>query len=586
MVDTSLEVIIIRPHTKKLVFVLALAVSLIPLCFGIRYQFNDVLSFSHPSGFYEDSVSLEISCGPAYEIYYTLDGSAPTTQSLRYERGKPIKVTDATQNPNRFAVQMDPVSEIETLLPKEFCDLDGYEIASEQLLDKCTVIRAAPFFLGEQVSDDICHVYFIDWQTRKDYENAYIVSLVAEPEDLFGDEHGIFVPGQLMDHYLDSASSDPALMGDSLWWPANYRQSGMDWERIADITVFNPDHEKEMEQTCGIRVHGGVSRALPLKSIRCYARQEYAGLDFFDTAWFGEDIRSSIFTLYSGGNEYQFNLKDGMVSYLCKDLNVTTMEFLPCALFINGEFWGLYHISEHYNKKYLADHFSIHENNVVMIKAGELAEGRVQDMQLYTDMVDFITNADMTDAGNFRTACDLIDLDSYIDYYALQIYIARNGDWPSGNFALWRTVDSENTPYGDGKWRWMLFDANSNGMASVYGTYLEHDTLQMVLDSDAMFASLFRNQTFQEKFANRILYIGSTLLTSEHTDSFADWFFETYQGLYKKTGIRLQNNASEVMLEIYRDNLHSFFAKRFVVILNHLEQHLDPTVPLPLKSVP
>lgn len=568
----------IRQHTKKLIFVFLLAVCLIPLCLGIQHHFNEQITFSHPSGFYEDAFFLEMSSGPAYDIYYTLDGSEPTAESYRYEWGKPIEITDPTHNPNQFTVKTDPFSELSALLPKDFCDEGLDKSSAEQVLDKCTVIRAAPFFLGEKVSDSVCRVYFTDWQNRVDYQNAYIVSLIAAPEDLFGREKGIMVSGQLMDDYLATASGDPNLMGDSLWWPANYHQSGENWERVANITVFNPDFGMELDQTCGIRIHGGVSRALPLKSIRCYARQEYAGLDHFDVPWFGEETSPNKFTLYSGGNEYQFNLKDCLISYLCKDLNVSTMEFIPCALFINGEYWGFYHISEHYNKKYLADHFSVHENNVVMIKAGMLAEGREHDMLLYTDMVDYITNMDMTDEHHYRTACDLIDLDSYIDYYALQIYIARNGDWPSGNYALWRTVDPENVPYGDGKWRWMFFDANSNGMASPYYTYLEHDTLQMVLESDPMFASLFRNQAFQKKFADRILYIGSQLLTPDRCDSFTDTFFEEYHGLYQKTGIRLESSTAEIQLDIYQENLHSFFAERYSIILNHLKQHLDSTV--------
>ena len=130
----------------------------------------------------------------------------------------------------------------------------------------------------------------------------------------------------------------------------------------------------------------------------------------------------------------------------------------------------------------------------------------------------------------------------------------------------------------------MLFDANSNGMATIYNNYLEHDTLKLVLDYDPMFASMFRNREFQEKFANRILYIGRELLTAEKCGTFTDGFFETYQGLYRKTGARLENDTADAQLEMYRKEMHTFFAGRYQVILTHLNRYLDSAVWAALKK--
>ena len=578
----------IRQHTKKLIFVLCLSVGITLLFREIRTLCNGQISVSHPSGFYNDSFRLEIDTGLLYDVYYTLDGSEPTTDSLRYEHGTPIEITDASSNQNRDVAQINPYTEQPELLPENLCNPDLYHSAPAQPADKCTVVRAAPFFMGKQVSDSVCCVYFVGWQNRADYQNSYIVSIVADPDDLFGSEKGIMVGGQTMETYLEKAEagklSDKELALDPLWWPANYHESGMDWERVVNISVFNQNREKEMDQRCGIRIHGGVSRGLPLKSLRCYARKEYSGLDFFGVNWFGEGIQPSKFTLYSGGNEYLFNIKDHMISHLSQELAVSTMDFIPCALFINGEFWGFYQISEHYNKKYIADHFSVHENNVLMIKADEVAEGQLKDIRLYESMVDYITNSDMTDDAHYRTACDLIDMDSYIDYYAIQTYIARTVDWPGANFALWRTVEQEESVYGDGKWRWMLFDANSRGMASDSYTCLEDDTLYHVLDSDEMFASLFRNQKFQEKFASRMLYIGSEILAPEKCSAFMDAFFTDFYGLHQSTNIRLNHKTMETRLETYRENLNRFFAERYGIVCQQLEQHLDPIVFSALKT--
>ena len=58
----------------------------------------------------------------------------------------------------------------------------------------------------------------------------------------------------------------------------------------------------------------------------------------------------------------------------------------------------------------------------------------------------------------------MIDIQSYIDYYAFEIYVA-NCDSISNNYAMWRTRNVKSSPYYDGKWRWILYDTDdSTGM--------------------------------------------------------------------------------------------------------------------------
>lgn len=579
----------IRLHTKKLLLTLLLVAGITLMYCGAVLIGDENVSFSHPSGFYDDGFELKINCGAIYDIYYTLDGSEPTENSLRYQRGEPIQIVDATPNPNQYTVNTDISTGYYLDLIEESGAFHYDYDTTDQCVDKCTVIRAAAFYKGQRVGESVCGVYFVGWQNRADYDDVYIVSLVADPDDLFGYEDGIMVTGKAFADYAAKMSEGEGLSSKWWWWLANYRKSGIEWERRAIITVFNQNRKIEMDQSCGIRIHGGASRAFPLKSIRCYARQEYARLDVFDTDWFGEDISPSKFLLFSGGNDAGggstcLNLKDYMISSLAQDMDFATMDFIPCALFINGEFWGLYHISEHYNAKYIADHYNVHENNVVMIKNGAVAEGPDSGKQLYSDMQEAISQSDMTVAENYRAACELIDIDSYIDYYAYMIYIARTGDWPTSNYALWRTIEQENSAYGDGKWRWMLFDVNSAGMAAVDTVLVEDDTLQMVLENDPMFASLFQNLEFQQKFAERMLYVGSTVLSSEKCSAFIDAYFADYSGLQESTNTHVYNDTREEELAAYRENMELFFSGRYAVVCGLLEKHLDPAVASSLGS--
>ena len=55
----------------------------------------------------------------------------------------------------------------------------------------------------------------------------------------------------------------------------------------------------------------------------------------------------------------------------------------------------------------------------------------------------------MKDPAQYAQACALFDLESCIDYYATEIYIA-NHDWPRTNYSVWRTRQKGGEPVAMG----------------------------------------------------------------------------------------------------------------------------------------
>lgn len=183
----------------------------------------------------------------------------------------------------------------------------------------------------------------------------------------------------------------------------------------------------------------------------------------------------------------------------------------------------------------------------------------------------FITENDMTEKANYEKACQLIDMEGFMDYYALQMYIA-NSDWPENNYALWRTRESEDSPYGDCRWRFMLFDVNSGGVSS---HVTQVDSLGDVLESDEVFASLFRNKIFREQFASRLLYMGNTLLSKEVCSSFIDAYQEAYQEALMQNSRRFFRGENEEALASYLEAIRTFFSERYGVVSEFVTRHLE-----------
>ena len=516
-----------------------------------EYADNDVkvgrIIFSKASGFYNKPFTLKIKA-PTNEIYYTLDGSEPVRGQMgtfRYKGG--IEIADATPNENVHSLRTDvttgfDLEAVETLSK-------GRRVMNYQTpdypVDKCTILRAAYYDIDDNRSEIETASYFVGYKDREGYGSAKVLSVVTDPENFFDYEKGIYVTGKTFD---DFAASDPFENDDIWyrhfwwWWDANYHNRGDDWEREASVQFFSEDGDLILQQQAGIRIQGGGSRGYLPKSLNLYARRIYDGdtrfhYDFFDTGFFPKRL-----TLTCGGDDCYTKQKDRLVSELAADQGFTTMHYEPCLLFLDGEFWGFYYLTEKYDNKYFSYYYDVPEEEVLIVKNNKADTGLEEDQALYEEMKSFIEESDMSVEKNYKKACELIDMDSFINYYAALIYCGRCGDWPNGNFALWRTreappeievsdesskesVDKSSSPYRDGRWRWILFDVNSEALtAELTG----HDTLHYVMKANKMkmFGNLCGSPEFRRKFEERILEYGSTIFTPESVNEKVDGYAE------------------------------------------------------------
>lgn len=533
------------------------------LVFSKKYDTN--IYFSKETGYYNKEFRLRITGGAGNKIYYTLDGSEPTIDSKVYDRSEPIIISDASVNENVYSARTDISTGFLTDYIEAFSyDAPGYTVPKD-LVDKCNVVRAAVFDEEGNVLDEKEAVYFVGFQDKTAYEDVYTVSIVTDPENLFGYEKGIYTLGAKWDEFEEnSLGKEDVKKGEYWWWwPTNYSNGGLEWEREANVTVFNDNHGLLLSEECGIRIQGGGSRGFLPKSIGCYARDEYSGNNRFSADLFSNNKNPHKFVLFSGGDDNVFKLKDYLVNTLAQDLNFATMKFIPCVVFLNGEFWGSYYMIENYNAGYIADHYGVDKENIAMFKNSEIKEGTPEDKDLYYEMIYYISPSDMTNPEYYEQACKMIDIDSTIDYFAAQVYIARLGDWPDTNYALWRTETPEDSEYGDCKWRWMMFDVNSGGLDF---ENVENDTLTYILENKDMFNSLYQNEEFRVKFINRLLQIGKEVYSLERVNELIDHYVKCMKEPVLKSNLRFYNEEFEEAFDNNVEQMRTFFEKRYDVI--------------------
>lgn len=454
--------------------------NVVPLKF--KSDYTPQPTFSLPSGFYENTIEVEIIAKKGLTVYYTLDGSKPTTNSLRYE--EPLVLTDATPQKNRYSIQKN----ISTL---------GDVYTPEYNIPKINVIRAIAVDKNGICSNDICASYFIDFNNRYGFENTYMLSIITDPNNLFSDELGIYVLGQRFADSQDFVRSE--------FWqyniPTNYNSSGKGWRRPVKLELFNQEQKLVSSQMGSISIHGNWSVAFNQKSFNVYSADD-------DTEIFPGifDSQSSSVMLRAGGYRdlYSTKFRDILNQNLVSDRNITVQDSVPCQVFINGEYWGFYNLQERINEGVISSTYNENKKNLVILKNGIAVSGNPEDSYLYKDILDYVSTNDLSIEENYNQVCEWIDIQSYIDYYCFQIYVA-NCDSVANNYALWRTKNVVDNKYGDGKWRWILYDTDDS--LSMVPERTDPDTDSFITGhwscsplNDQLFSSLMRNPGFKEQF--------------------------------------------------------------------------------------
>lgn len=466
------------------------------------YQGEPVFSVS--SGFYDNTVKVELSTTMANaRIFYTTDGSTPDSTSTEYT--ETINIAARTNSKNVLSAQKG-------------INPDG-DYIPDYKVDKGTVVRAITMFEDGTFSPESTATYFVGLDESK-YEGVKIVSLATDFSNLFDYETGIYVLGKTYEEWLKEDPGNAYLGG---WQKkGNFSNKGKEWERYASFELIDTDRTQGFTQNVGIRIMGAASRTGSQKSFRIVTREEYGTKN----VWYdlipgnersdgtGEVEKYRSFVLRIGGNDRDYSrFRDPYLQSLVANRNFDTYQTTTAVVFLNGEYWGMYTITEDYSKHYLENNYGVDDDNVVYIKRGQIEDGEEEDIELFYEMFDFIYYNDMSDADNYAKACEYIDMDSLIDSIALNFYIYNQDDMFHGdnNWAMWRVRDpEEGNEYADGKFRMLIYDLDySTGIYDGGGNYADNNIRESLTNrklknyEDADMADLvlclLENEEFKQK---------------------------------------------------------------------------------------
>ncbi|HAC15618.1 MAG TPA: hypothetical protein DCE78_06700, partial [Bacteroidetes bacterium] len=373
------------------------------------------------------------------------------------------------------------------------------------------------------------HTYFVSTDQYWDWKLP-VISLSIQEDNLFDYETGIYVGGKILDDYI-YANPGVSING---FTDANYKRKGDEWEKPANFEYFESvSSSATLNHEIDVRIHGGFSRSYPIKSLRLYAKNKY-GVSHFEHPFFKQSDHTSFkrLLLRNSGNDYNFVMfRDGLIHNLVRDLNVETQAFQPTIVFINGEYWGIHHLRERIDDHYLERHFGVERDKIDYLTLNnEVEQGSNEH---YLAMMDFMRTNDMSSEFIFDQVKTKMDVDNFIDYLIIQIFIG-NSDWPGNNIEYWREqieYDPDLPKGRDGRWRWILYDTDfgfglfnelPNRNSLFYAAQPTNPSHNNPLWSTELYRLLNTNPEFRDQFSNRFMDLLNTTFLPENIKTKAD----------------------------------------------------------------
>lgn len=465
------------------------------------------IQLSAQSGFYNEDILLTAQLGRSGSIFYTMDGSCPASE----EGGS-------------------------TFLYRAPISLQARDEESVE------VYRFKAVFEDKTESDVVTNTYFMG----KDILNRYdtmVISLAAEHDDLYGEERGIFVEGKLRADWLAEHPGEE-VDADT---PANYNVRGRESERNVHIEIFDTDHTRVISQNGGIRISGGFTRWSEQKSFKLYARKEYDEqnnrfryplLDDLRTLGEGTLVNKykSIKIRNTGNDRGEAFIRDELGLTLAGMAGFQdTQSVRPVSVYINGKYQGLYWVHSTYDEEYFEQRYGDHDGEMVVIGNGErdmiLSSGdETADHYAaeYRAFYEKYSVLDLTDDKVYEELAGYIDVQNYLQYYAIEIYVA-NRDWPYNNLKAYRYVANKEDGYiedsvFDGRYRYLLYDLDSGMGAGMIRDNLNpnqsFEYIAMIEERDyaPLFVGLLQREDCRNYFITYVCDLINGAFSTENVD--------------------------------------------------------------------
>ena len=450
--------------------------------------------FSVDRGFYDAPFELEITTGTTgAQIHYTTNGSDPTVESARY--GAPITIADTTTIRARAFLDGHKPTNTDTHTYIFIQTKTGGILRQPQQPD------GFPGSWGPRASD-----YAMDPRVATDVESAFYepavaealldlpsLSLVLDLDDLFDAERGIY---------------------------ANPGEEGVLWERPTSLELIYPDERRGFQIDAGLRMQGGASRSLnrPKHNMRVLFKSIYGPAKLRHPLFKDSAVHQFDTIILRGGNgdswfhpsanqqrDAQY-IRDQWARDVQQGMGRLTTHQAYMHLYLNGLYWGVYHIFERPSAPFLADHQGGAKEEYDALNLGVPVDGNLEAW----DTMMGLANEMRETPERYKDVLEYLDAPNLIDFLLINFY-SGNTDWDHNNWYAGR----RRTPAAG--YRFFVWDSERTFLSVRENTTVTNNTNRPT----GLHNRLLSHEDYQVLFADHVQrhFFGDGLLTPDQVSA-------------------------------------------------------------------
>ena len=509
-------------------------------------------AFSHDAGIYdEDSISVLIQAPEGYTVAYTTNGCTPTLSDNSGQAEVTVTLSNR-EGGGYIAQHMDQI-----VVPD-----DPHGMREDAALPQGRILCAALVSPSGEIVSAERRVFFLGEGFLERFPSCLIISIAADPEDLLDYHTGIMATGAIYDRWEKTTVGRLIKQAlDYQFYEGNFTQKGKDWERPCQFQIYDNGNRPAVETNAGIRLKGGISRHYAQKSFNVYFKEDYGSPRLEYELFEGAEKYKSISLSAGGNNTIKLKFKDSFLKEMAAERGFTVLSYRMAVLFLNGEYWGPYMVTEKLSDQFFQDRFGTKKNQAVAIKDGEVDVGEVEDIRLYEELAAF-ARKDLKDPEIYSQFCETVDVQSFAEYCAFRIYIG-DADWYwEKNDVLWRSRD--------GKWQFIPYDMEfSSGMYNVKSSAAQTDHFTQILGNHPLLKAALENAEFRKLFLDTIRDIGSVTFASDRVTEALQRWNAAWEPLLEDYFRRFPNEPSQWQAELRQTG--QFFKQRYKLLIPKVE---------------
>jgi hypothetical protein len=345
-------------------------------------------------------------------------------------------------------------------------------------------------------------------------------------------------------------------------------------ERAAYISYYEEDGSLGTSFPAGIKPKGAGTLVYAQKSLSINLRAAYGQSSVTYPFWddYEFDTFASLVVRNGGQDWATARIRDSFASALVEGMYIDNAATRPVAVYINGEYNGLYDLNEDQNSEFLVTHYGVDGDtaNIIRRNSGEI-KGENDDFKRVRT---FAKNKNLSDEALFEEFSQWVDVEYFTDYFIAETYMCNSDMF---NQKYWRTTD-----YAV-KWRPIFYDldfAFKSYSRDIIGHFFSADGVPSAdgsLTYFEIYIGLRKNAAWREYCVERYVEVIETYFNPERATAILDAMVEEMRPEMERQIAKWRKPSSMAAWEEEIERLRTYVERRPEYALENLRKNFGLT---------